>query len=215
MNKKIIITILLALVWVAGQAKVKNIVWEQPLKAYTVDPSFEVQKVELTKEKTILYARYSGLPKGELLISKESYLQADGKQYAVIGSDSIQLGCKSYIDDSCEKEFVLYFKPLPKKAKEFDFLGGMKDDDFKVFGIHDKDYTMPAASVPADYLADNAEEEPLPERKYSDEPVTIHFKALNYRKGMRTRITLHRSKARLYGKDIVDIINSVLGTENA
>ena len=190
MNKKIIITILLALVWVAGQAKVKNIVWEQPLKAYTVDPSFEVQKVELTKEKTILYARYSGLPKGELLISKESYLQADGKQYAVIGSDSIQLGCKSYIDDSCEKEFVLYFKPLPKKAKEFDFLGGMKDDDFKVFGIHDKDYTMPAASVPADYLADNAEEEPLPERKYSDEPVTIHFKALNYRKGMRTRITL-------------------------
>ena len=45
MNKKIIITILLALVWVAGQAKVKNIVWEQPLKAYTVDPSLKFKRL--------------------------------------------------------------------------------------------------------------------------------------------------------------------------
>ncbi|MBR5393710.1 MAG: redoxin family protein [Bacteroidaceae bacterium] len=190
MKKQTIITILFALVAMAGQAKVKTIVWEEPHKAYTVDPSFEVLKVELTKEKTILYARYRGLPKGELLINKDSYLQADGKQYAIIGSDSIQLGNKSFIDDRGEKKFVLYFKPFPKKTKEFDFIEGMGDDDFRVFGIHDKDFTMPAAPVPAGYLADLAEDDQAVEMKYSEKPVTIHFKALNYRKGMQTEITL-------------------------
>ena len=181
---------MLALVALAGQARIKTVVWEQPPKAYTVDPSFEVRKVELTKKKTILYARYSGLPKGEFLINKDGYLQANGKQYAIIGSDSIQLGSKSYIDDSCEKDFVLYFEPLPKKTKEFDFIEGMGDDDFRVFGIHHKDFMMPTAPVPAEYQADLAEDEQLTEMKYSEEPVTIHFKALNYRKGMRTEITL-------------------------
>ena len=188
--KQTIFVALLAFVALAGQAKVKTFVWEEPLKAYTVDPSFEVQKVELTKEKTILYARCRGLPKGELLINKDSYLQADGKQYAIIGSDSIQLGNKSFLDDRGEKEFVLYFKPFPKKTNEFDFIEGMGDDDFRVFGIHDKDFTMPTAPVPAEYLADLAEDDQAVEMKYSEKPVTIHFKALNYRKGMQTEITL-------------------------
>ena len=130
------ITILLTLVALMGQAKVKkSIVWEQPLKAYTVDPSFEVQKVELTKEKTILYARYRGLPKGEFRIQDGSYLQTNGKQYAIIGSDSIALGKGVVLDDSGKKDFVLYFRPLPKKTNEFDFIEGLGDDDFKVYGI--------------------------------------------------------------------------------
>jgi thiol-disulfide isomerase/thioredoxin len=66
----------------------------------------------------------------------------------------------------------------------------LEDNDFKVFGIHDKNFTIPAAPVPAEFLADNAEDDQLAEMKYSEEPATIHFKALNYRKGMRTRITL-------------------------
>ena len=189
--KQTIITALLVLVAVVGQAKVRSIVWESPLKAYTTNELFEVQKVELTKEKTILYARYNCLPGYWFTISKDSYLQTGGKRYEIIGSDSIQLSTKSYTDNSCRKDFILYFKPLPMKTKEFDFLEGLDDNDFKVFGIHDSTYVFPPAPVPAEYLADYPEEEELQELKYSDEPAIVHIKALNYRKGMEPQIRAH------------------------
>ena len=70
------------------------------------------------------------------------------------------------------------------KTKEFDFIEGFADNDFKVFGIHDSTYTMPAAAVPAEYLADYAEDDQLEDLKYGEEPAVVRFKALNYRKGM-------------------------------
>ena len=114
MNKQTIITILLALVAVAGQAK-KTIVWEYPSVAYSAIPYFQIQKVEMTKEKTAMYVRMDHLLPGfRFRISKDSYLQTNGKQYRIIGSDSIPLGGDYIVlDDSGRKDFVLYFKPLP------------------------------------------------------------------------------------------------------
>ena len=174
---KSIITALLALVALAGHAK-KTIVWENPSVAYSAIPYFQIQKVEMTKEKTAMYVR----------ISKDSYLQTNGKQYSIIGSDSIPLGGDYIVlDDTGRKDFVLYFRPLPLDTKEFDFLEGLAKGDYKVFGIHDKDYTMPPASVPTEYMADD-DGEGLAELKFDATPATIHFKSLNYRKGMNTEI---------------------------
>ena len=187
MNKKTIITILLALIAMSGQAK-KTIVWENPSVAYSAIPYFQIQKVEMTKEKTAMYVRMALLPGYGFRISKDSYLQTNGKQYRIIGSDSIPLGGDFIIlDDSGRKDFVLHFKPLPLDTKEFDFLEGLAQGDYKVFGIHDKDYTMPPASVPTEYMADD-DGEGLAELKFDATPATIHFKSLNYRKGMNTEI---------------------------
>ena len=187
MNKKTIITALLALIAMAGQAK-KTIVWENPSVAYSAIPYFQIQKVEMTKEKTAMYVRMALLPGYGFRISEDSYLQTNGKQYRIIGSDSIPLGGDYIVlDDSGRKDFVLYFKPLPLDTKEFDFLEGMAKGDYKVFGIHDKDYTMPPASVPTEYMVED-DGEGLAELKFDATPATIHFKSLNYRKGMNTKI---------------------------
>ena len=187
MNKQTIITILFALVALAGHAK-KTIVWENPSVAYSAIPYFQIQKVEMTKEKTAMYVRMALLPGYGFRISEDSYLQTNGKQYRIIGSDSIPLGGDYIIlDDSGRKDFVLYFKPLPLDTKEFDFLEGMAKGDYKVFGIHDKDYTMPPASVPTEYMVED-DGEGLAELKFDATPATIHFKSLNYRKGMNTEI---------------------------
>ena len=90
-NKKSIITMMLALVALAGQAK-KTIVWENPSVTYSAIPYFQIQKVEMTKEKTAMYVRMDLLPGFRFRISKDSYLQTNGKQYRIIGSDSIPLG---------------------------------------------------------------------------------------------------------------------------
>ena len=183
---KTIITILFALVAMAGLAKQKTIVWENPAIGYSDKPYFEIHKVELTKEKTALHVRVFLVP--EFRIKSACYLQSDGKRYDIIGSDSIQLdGNNIPLDNTGKKDFVLYFKPLPLDTKEFDFLEGLAKGDYKVFGIHDKDYTIPPASVPTEYMSDD-DGEGLAELKFDATPATIHFKSLNYRKGMNTEI---------------------------
>ena len=184
-----LLTLLFALVSLAGQAKEKTIVWEELAVGYSPNPQFMITKVEFSKEKTTLHVVYQYPPDGWFRISKESYLQSDGKTYAIVGSDSIALGEECYTDEETWlREFVLYFKPLPLDTKEFDFLEGTASNDFKVFAIHEKSYTMPVTPVPDEYKADYAEEDVLAEMKYSDEPATIHFKAMNYRKGMNTEV---------------------------
>lgn len=184
-----ILTMLFALVALGGQAKEKTIVWEELAVGYSPNPQFVITKVELSKEKTTLYAYYHTLPTSWFRISRESYLQSGGKTYAIVGSDSIALDEECYTDEETWlREFVLYFKPLPLDTKEFDFLEGTASNDFKVFNIHEKSYTMPVTPVPDEYKADYAEEDVLAELKYSDEPATIHFKAMNYRKGMNTEV---------------------------
>lgn len=187
--KKLIITLLFAFVAMAGQAKVKTIVWEKPAKALNCADLLEIEKVELTKQQARLYARYSGMPGNWFRIAKESYLQSGDKTYPIVSADSITLGEKFTLGDNGSQRFVLNFAPLPMKAKEFDFIEGMGDNDFKVFGIHDSTYTMPAAAVPAEYRADYKEEDQLEDLKYGGEPAVVRFKALNYRKGMRPRFT--------------------------
>ena len=189
MNKQTIITLLLALVAMAGQAKEKTIIWEKPAKALNCADLLEIEKVELTKQQTRLYARYRGMPGNWFLIAKESLLQSGGKTYPIVSADSITLGEKFTLGDNGSQRFVLHFTPLPMKTKEFDFIEGMGDNDFKVFGVHDSTYTMPAAPVPAEYLADYAEEDQMEDLKYGGEPAVVRFKALNYRKGMRPRFT--------------------------
>ena len=51
-----ILTLLFALVSLAGQAKEKTIVWEELAVGYSPNPQFRITKVELTPEKTTLYA---------------------------------------------------------------------------------------------------------------------------------------------------------------
>lgn len=189
MKKQAIITLLLAFVAMAGQAKEKTIIWEKPAKALNCADLLEIEKVELTKQQTRLYARYRGMPGNWFRIAKESLLQSGGKTYPIVSADSITLGEKFTLGDNGSQRFVLHFTPLPMKTKEFDFIEGMGDNDFKVFGVHDSTYTMPAAPVPAEYLADYAEEDQMEDLKYGGEPAVVRFKALNYRKGMRPRFT--------------------------
>ena len=68
-----ILTTLLTLVALTGWAK-KTTVWENPSVAYSAIPYFEIQKVEMTKEKTAMYVRMDLLPGLGFRISKESYL---------------------------------------------------------------------------------------------------------------------------------------------
>ena len=60
MNKKTIITILLALVSMAGQARKTVVVWEETSMVFTTYRYFQIKKVELSKQQTKLFCTYFG-----------------------------------------------------------------------------------------------------------------------------------------------------------
>ncbi len=186
MNKKTIITILLALVSMAGQARKTVVVWEETSMVFTTYRYFQIKKVELSKQQTKLFCTY--LEGAKFRISKDCYLQSDGKKYPVVSADSIVLGEFQTLTGSDEPIFVLSFTPLPMKTKEFDFIEGMGDNDFKVFGVHDKNVPLSVTPIPEEFRADYAEEDQLPELRYSKERATIRFKTINLRKGMKQDI---------------------------
>jgi len=116
-------------------------------------------------------------------------IEADGKRYGITGSDSIELGKEEYTSpQTMRKEFVLHFKPIPQKTKIFDMLESTQKGDFTFFYIHPDDYQLPETPVPEDFRADDSEDDVLPKKVFSEEPAVVHFKALNYKKGMDAQI---------------------------
>ena len=187
--KRAILTSTFALMALVGICAQKSIVWEHPVIGYTKYNYFKIQKVELAKDRTSLYMSITYPSEAWFRFSPDSYIEADGKRYAITGSDSIELGKEAYTSpQTMQKEFVLHFQPLPQKTKVFDMLESTQKNDFTFFYIHPDDYKMPETPVPADLLADYPEDDVLPENVFGEEPATVHFKALNYKKGMDAEV---------------------------
>ena len=186
--KRVIMIALLAIVAMAGQAQ-KTVVWDKPVIGYTKYNYFKIQKVELAKDRTSLYMSITYPSEAWFRFSPDSYIEADGKRYAITGSDSIELGKEAHTSpQTMKKDFVLHFQPLPQKTKVFDMLESTQKNDFTFFYIHPDDYKMPETPVPADFRADYPEDDVWPENVFGEEPTVVHFKALNYKKGMDAQI---------------------------
>ena len=187
--KRFLLTSIFAFMTFVGICAQKTVVWEQPDIGYSKYNYFKLQKVELAKDRTSLYMSITFPSEAWFRFSPDSYIEANGKRYAITGSDSIELGKEAYTSpQTMQKEFVLHFQPLPQKTKVFDMLESTNKNDFTFFYIHPNDYKMPETPVPADFRADYPEDDVWPENVFSEEPAVVYFKALNYKKGMDAEI---------------------------
>ena len=184
----ILITVLFALLS-CGKGKV---VWEDPIIGVTRYSNISIKQVAFYEDSTVLHMHISQPSMvGGFTFGKETYIDADGKHYLITGSDCFELGEYTNTDSvTWEKDFTLYFEPMPRNTKMFDIIEGNFEGAYTFFNIRRKGVNLPVATVPADYLADYPGEDEWPEMKYSEEPVTIHFKSLNYKPGMNTRIDM-------------------------
>ncbi len=187
--KLFLLTSVFALMVSVGTYAQKTVVWEKPVVGYSQYNYFEIQKVELAKDRTSLYMSVTYPSDAWFRFSPQSYIEVDGKRYGITGSDSIELGKEEYTSpQTMRKEFVLHFKPIPQKTKIFDMLESTQKGDFTFFYIHPDDYQLPETPVPEDFRADDSEDDVLPKKVFSEEPAVVHFKALNYKKGMDAQI---------------------------
>ena len=136
-----ILTMLFALVALAGQAKEKTIVWEQPTIEYsnccgdgTFSLNLDVTKVELKAAETLVYItmKRSLYPEYWFRFVSDTYLKVGDKRYTVVSADGIELDKQEY---GGKRDIVFHFPSLPKGTKMFDFIEGDGEGAFQVKGI--------------------------------------------------------------------------------
>lgn len=156
--------------------------------------SLDIAKVELSDTATVLHTDAYYRPHYWIKISSESYLLADGKKYALKGTEGIQADSLFWMPESGEASFRLRFEPLPKNTKSFDFIESDCDECFKLYGIsltssQTAEYGKPE-EVPAELLqTDPNTSVPEPIFKIGESTVNIHL--AGYREGMGKELNLY------------------------
>ena len=190
--KKAIITTLLVLIALAGQAQ-KTIVWEKP-SAFMgrSNGEFVITKVELKQTETVLHVCANYRPGSWIRFAKESFLQTpDGTKYGITSGaktneqeSDLQLDSLFWMPASGKADLALHFKPVTLDTKEMDFLEGYNDGDFKFWNINDGK-TKQKTVLPDDWKnVQYAKDETLPAAKINKGIATIKVKMLGYKKGM-------------------------------
>ena len=129
-KKTLVITLLLALVSMAGQAQ-KQVVWEKPT-AFIGSSSvgFGINKVELKPTETVLHINARFTPNYWIRFAKGSFLQTpDGKKYAITSGaktseneSDMQPDLLFWMPESGTADLALHFDPVPLNTKEMDFI---------------------------------------------------------------------------------------------
>lgn len=183
--------ILFATIFALLSCRQKEKVWDDPIIGNTQFNYISFKKVVLTKDETTLYMHINYPSSGTFTFGKKTFISAWGKQYLIKGCDSFELGEYVHTDPKTwSMDFTLTFEPLPLSTKVFDLIEGLFDNAYNFYNVRQRGVKLPVAKVPAEYRADYPEEDIWPEMKYSEEPITIHFKTLNNKMGMRPRLEI-------------------------
>ena len=190
--KKLLSTLLLALITIAGWAQ-KEVVWENP-SAFTGSGNieFDITKMELKETETVMHFRVKFIPNYWIRFAKESFLKTpDGKEYAVVSGEKtseaesdVELDSLFWMPESGLADLVLHFKPVPTDTKEIDFIEGYDEGAFRFFNICDKK-NKKEPEWPAEWKGVKyAKDEMLPEAKIGKGVARIKVKLLGYKPGM-------------------------------
>ena len=166
MNKKAIITALLALIAMAGQAKTYKTI-KTPVAMACVNVSngeLKAREVIMRDTATIVHFTMEYEKGNHFRFAKDSYLMdEDGIRYPLRSAEGIALDAWVQSPESGVTDFTMNFEPMPKKVQVFDFIEGDGNRAFMLLGIHDKKKKLKVPtmeelsatnpySVPSDWL---------------------------------------------------------------
>lgn len=153
--------------------------------------TLDFPRIELSDSATVLHVDAYFNPGMWIRISSETYLQADGRKYPVLGGEGIDLDSLFWMPQSGEASFRLRFGPLPRGTKSFDFIESDCDDCFKYYGI-DLTGRKSFESVPAELLTPS-KDGAVPEPSFTVGETTVNLHLLGFREGMYREATLYLS----------------------
>ena len=139
------IALLLALMTMAGQAKEKATVWENPSTEYGTSYgdgffylALDVTKVELKANETVVYITAQQRPDDPdcwFRFADDTYLKVGEKRFTIVSAEGIELNKQVLANKDGRREMVFHFPPLPKGTRAFDFIEGDGQGAFQIKGI--------------------------------------------------------------------------------
>ncbi len=139
MKKRAIITILLALVALAGQAKVyKTIKAPKAMASNIYRGELKAREVILADTASTIHFTME-YPQGQnfRFVNTCYLMDEDGARYPLHAVEGIKLDSWVSVPESGSVDFTMHFAPMPKRTKVFDFIEGDVNGAFVLLGIHD------------------------------------------------------------------------------
>ncbi len=154
----------------------------EPFISFANTTSIDIVKAELTDSNTVLHINAHYRPGYWIKIAGDTYLEADGKQYAMIGTEGIEPGSEFWMPESREADFKLFFEPLPFSTKQFDFIEGKDPGAFKLWNVDITGKPLPEFpdGLPAEFKREPVDG-PVPAPRLEIGRTTVNFHLLPYR----------------------------------
>ncbi len=115
-----------------GQNRVIDVPWYENTNTYM----FDIVKIEMTKDATIVTGQVNASPGGWIRIAGRTIIKGDsGKEYRLLSAEGIDLNQKVFLPDPGIMTFRLYFEPLDANEKKIDYVEGNHEDDWFIQGI--------------------------------------------------------------------------------
>ena len=180
MNKQTIITILLAVVAMTGQAKTfKTIKNPEAMACVNMSNGELKARVVIFRDTATTVHFTMEYPKGQSFqfVSSSYLMDEDGNRYPLHSAEGLKLNTWVQSPESGITEFTMHFEPLPKRTQVFDFIEGDGTRAFKLLGIHDKKYTIKYPTMQE--LAD-ANPWTVPEDWFKTDTITVKGRIEGY-----------------------------------
>ncbi|HBG40009.1 MAG TPA: hypothetical protein DDW85_01180 [Porphyromonadaceae bacterium] len=149
MKTKTTFTLLLVALTMGAFAQQREVAL--PPSVHSNTTSVEIRRATLADTATVLDIDAFFRPGWWIKIASDSYLQADGKKYAVRRGEGIDLDSLFWMPASGEASFKLVFEPLPQNTQTFDFIESDCDNCFKIWGVDLVNKRIPLPQIPQEY----------------------------------------------------------------
>ena len=194
MHNKIAFLTAAAAMWLAASCTQRDKCVENPLIESANTMTIDISKVELSDTATVLHTDAYFHPGYWIKISSDSYLLADGKRYALTGTEGIEADSLFWMPKSGEASFRLTFEPLPRGTRSFDFIESDCEDCFKLFGVDltgRKTFDRPS-DIPADVVrASETAPETVPDPLFKTGETVVRMHLSGYRKELAKEANLY------------------------
>ena len=180
MKNQTIITVLLAVVAMAGQAKTFKTIKNPVAMACVNVSSGELKAREVIFRDTATTVHFTmKYSKGQSFqfVSSSYLMDEDGNRYPLRTAEGLKLNTWVQSPESGITEFTMHFAPLPKKMQIFDFIEGDGNRAFKLLGIHDKKTKL---KVPTMQELTEANPWTVPEDWFKTDTITVKGRIEGY-----------------------------------
>ncbi len=134
MKKTFLLLCMLLTIAVTSAKDIKTVV-NPSIMISNAGTSLQFSKVIISDTATVIECHSKFRPKNWIRISKDSFLEVDGKKYSIKRGIGINIGELFWLPESGEADFAVVFEPLPKNTKMFNFKEGENNGDWKIYGV--------------------------------------------------------------------------------